>query len=129
LGPLGGREWGPPDLVETVVESFNTAMRRNQSRLIRRRPAWGVAFAPLAVACAAPSIAITLVVAIGTVAGGRVPAGGPLGLICAVVLAAVAAAEASRPAKRDRLRRRASAPLDAVASPESGRGHPAHRAR
>ena len=52
------------------------------------------------------SIVITLVVAVGTVHAGRLPASGSIGLVCALVLAAVAVAEASRPARYERARRR-----------------------
>jgi hypothetical protein len=57
-------------------------------------------------ALAIVSIAITLVVALGTVRDGRLPASGSIGLVCALVLAAVAVAEASRPARSERMRRR-----------------------
>jgi hypothetical protein len=61
-------------------------------------------------ALALSSISITLAVVLGTVAEGRVPASGPLGLVCALVLAAVAAAEASRPARAERTRRKTTPP-------------------
>jgi hypothetical protein len=73
---------------------------------VRHRTRSGIASAPLTFVLAALSIAITLTVAIGAVAHGRVPPSGQLGLICAVVLAAAAAAEATRPARSDRARRR-----------------------
>ena len=62
------------------------------------------------VAFALSSISITLAVVLGTISQGRVPAGGPLGLVCALVLAAVAAAEASRPARAERTRRKTMRP-------------------
>jgi hypothetical protein len=61
-------------------------------------------------ALALTSIAITLVVALGTVNAGRLPASGSIGLVCALVLAAVAVAEASRPARSERVRRRTTPP-------------------
>jgi hypothetical protein len=87
-------------------------MRRpTQIKKRARRALAGVASAPLMAVLALTSIAITLVVALGTVHDGRLPASGSIGLVCALVLAAVAVAEASRPARSERLRRRnASAP-------------------
>jgi hypothetical protein len=76
------------------------------TRRAKRRAGSALAAAPLTIVLAALSIAITLAIAVGTVADGHVPQSGPLGLICAVVLAAAAAAEASRPARSDRVRRR-----------------------
>lgn len=62
--------------------------------------------APLMAALAVASIVITLVVVLGTMRDGRLPATGSVGLVCAVVLAAAAVAEASRPARSERARRR-----------------------
>ena len=45
-------------------------------------------------ALAVASIVITLVVVLGTMHDGRLPATGSIGLVCALVLAAVAVAEA-----------------------------------
>lgn len=71
-----------------------------------RRAIEGVASAPMMFLLALTSIVITLVVAVGTVHAGRLPASGSIGLVCALVLAAVAVAEASRPARSERVRRR-----------------------
>jgi hypothetical protein len=71
-----------------------------------RRAIEGVALAPMMFLLALTSIVITLVVAVGTVHSGRLPASGSIGLVCALVLAAVAVAEASRPARSERVRRR-----------------------
>jgi hypothetical protein len=71
-----------------------------------RRAVAAAASAPMMVALALSSIVITLVVVLGTISKGRLPATGSIGLVCALVLAAVAAAEASRPARSDRVRRR-----------------------
>ncbi len=79
---------------------------RPRIKLPARRAAQGIASAPLMAALAVVSIAITLVVALGTVRDGRLPASGSVGLVCALVLAAVAVAEASRPARSDRMRRK-----------------------
>jgi hypothetical protein len=67
---------------------------------------------------AVASIGITLVVVLGTMHDGRLPATGSIGLVCALVLAAVAVAEAPRPARSERARRRIGRPpaLDEVAS-------------
>jgi hypothetical protein len=81
-------------------------MRRPKLRTPARRAAQSVAAAPVMAAMALASIVITLVVALGTVSDGRLPASGSIGLVCALVLASVAVAEASRPARSERLRRR-----------------------
>ncbi len=75
-----------------------------------RRALAAAASAPMMAALALSSIVITLVVALGTVSKGRLPASGSIGLVCALVLAAVAVAEASRPARSDRVRRRTMQP-------------------
>jgi hypothetical protein len=85
-------------------------IRRPHVKRPARRAAAVIGTAPLMVALAVSSISITVVVVLGTVSQGRVPASGPLGLVCAVVLAAVAAAEASRPARSERVRRRTAPP-------------------
>jgi len=79
---------------------------RPKIKIPARRAAQGIASAPLMAALAVVSIAITLIVALGTVRDGRLPASGSIGLVCALVLAAVAVAEASRPARSDRMRRK-----------------------
>ncbi len=79
-----------------------------------RRAGEAIAAAPLMVALALSSITITLAVVLGTISQGRVPASGPLGLVCALVLAAVAAAEASRPARAERTRRKTVRPPETV---------------
>ncbi|MBV9606177.1 MAG: hypothetical protein JO027_13765 [Solirubrobacterales bacterium] len=71
-----------------------------------RRAADAVAAAPLMATLALASTVITAVVALGTVSDGRLPANGPIGILCALVLAAVAAVETSRPARVERVRRR-----------------------
>jgi uncharacterized membrane protein YbhN (UPF0104 family) len=88
-------------------------MRRLKLRTPARRAAAGVAAAPVMAAMALGSIVITLVVALGTVSNGRLPATGSIGLVCALVLAAVAVAvaEASRPARSERVRRRTTPPV------------------
>jgi hypothetical protein len=88
-------------------------MRRPKIRTQARRAARGVAAAPMMAALALASIVITLVVALGTVSHGRLPASGSVGLVCALVLAAVAVAEASRPARSERIRRRNGTPSTA----------------
>jgi predicted neutral ceramidase superfamily lipid hydrolase len=65
---------------------------------------------PLTAMLAVISIAIVIAIAVVTVTRGRLPASGPIELVCAFVLAAVATAEASRPARSERLRRRAHPP-------------------
>ena len=75
-----------------------------------RRGLAAVASAPAMAALALTSIVITLVVGVGTVRDGRLPASGSIGLVCALVLAAVAVAEASRPARSERTRRRTVRP-------------------
>jgi hypothetical protein len=62
--------------------------------------------APPAALLAVVSAGVTLVVAVTTVSGGRVPGDAGLELIAALLLAAVAASEASRPQRRDRARAR-----------------------
>ena len=86
--------------------------RPTQIKKRARRAAAEVASAPLMAGLALTSIAITLVVALGTVSAGRLPATGSIGLVCALVLAAVAVAEASRPARSERLRRRTTPPAE-----------------
>jgi hypothetical protein len=83
-----------------------------------RRAVATIASAPLMAALAVSSIGITLVVVLGTMHDGRLPATGSIGLVCALVLAAVAVAEACRPARSERARRRIGRPpaLDEVAS-------------
>jgi len=71
-----------------------------------RRAIATIASAPLMAALAVASIVITLVVVLGTMHDGRLPATGSIGLVCALVLAAAAVAEASRPARSERARRR-----------------------
>lgn len=75
-----------------------------------RRAVAAIGAAPLMATLALSSVSITLVVVLATVSEGRVPASGPLGLVCALVLAAVAAAEASRPARSERTRRKTMHP-------------------
>jgi hypothetical protein len=57
---------------------------RPKIKIPARRAAQGVASAPLMAALAIVSIAITLVVALGTVRDGRLPASGSIGLVCAL---------------------------------------------
>ena len=85
-----------------------------------RRARAGIASAPMMAGLALGSIVITLVVALGTVRSGRLPASGSIGLLCALVLAAAAVAEASRPARAERVRRRNACPAatDDVVDPE-----------
>ncbi|MBV9002140.1 MAG: hypothetical protein JO304_24000 [Solirubrobacterales bacterium] len=83
---------------------------RPNLRTPARRAVGAIAAAPLMAALALASIVITLVVALGTVSAGRLPATGSIGLVCALVLAAVAVAEASRPARSERARRRVAPP-------------------
>ena len=79
-----------------------------------RRAVAAIGTAPLMVALAVSSVSITLAVVLETVSKGRVPASGPLGLVCALVLAAVAAAEASRPARSERTRRKTMRPHESA---------------
>jgi hypothetical protein len=79
---------------------------RPKIKIPARQAVHVIASAPLMAAMAVISIVITLVVALGTVHDGRLPASGSIGLVCALVLAAVAVAEASRPARSERMRRR-----------------------
>jgi hypothetical protein len=83
-------------------------MRSPKVRIPARRAAEGVVAAPLMAALAFASTVITAVVALGTLSDGRLPANGPIGMVCALVLAAVAVVEASRPARVERVRRRIS---------------------
>jgi hypothetical protein len=61
-------------------------------------------------ALALASTVITVIVALGAVSHGRLPANGSIGLVCALVLAAVAAVEASRPVRLERASRRVAHP-------------------
>jgi hypothetical protein len=92
-------------------------LRRPKIKNRARRVLAGVASAPIVLALALTSIVITLVVGLGTVSGGRLPATGSIGLVCALVLAAVAVAEASRPARSERTRRRTTPPLTSSHEP------------
>jgi hypothetical protein len=85
-------------------------LRRPQIKIPARRVLAAAASAPVMATLAVSSIVITLVVALGTLSDGRLPASGSIGLVCALVLAAVAVAEASRPARSDRMRRRTVRP-------------------
>jgi hypothetical protein len=114
LGPRGQAKWGVLALAALARFWLNAAMqmRRAKLRIPARRAAQGVAAAPLMAALALLSTTIAVVVALGTVSDGRLPANGSIGMVCALVLAAVAVVEASRPARTERARRRIPPPLD-----------------
>ena len=112
-GPPGQGKSGPRALATRGRVCLNAPMhmRRPNLRTPARHAAEGAAAAPLMAALALASTVITVIVALGAVSDGRLPANGSIGIVCALVLAAVAVVEASRPARSERVRRRI-APLD-----------------
>src|SRR5205085_4256467 len=81
-GPPRARKWGPPALAAPQPFCLNAAMqfRRPKIKPHARRASAGIAAAPMMAVLALISIAITLVVALGTVKDGRLPASGSIGL-------------------------------------------------
>jgi hypothetical protein len=107
---------GSPTLAAPRGLWLNSAMqmRRPTFGIPARRAAKGVAAAPLMAALGLASTVISAVVAFDAATGGRLPANGSIGVVCALVLAAAAMVEASRAARLERAGRRLARPLDAA---------------